>query len=82
MSATLSPAPVTERALLQRVNRKLAHANERVSKHHPGQPGAYMLNPQYTHFDTNYNRWLGEFDDLEAFARRCGVLAESEVMAR
>lgn len=64
---------ISERALLQRINRKLAHDYERVGKLRSG-------NTAYEHVDYYHNMQLSAFDDLEDFARQCGVLHKSEAL--
>lgn len=63
---------VTERAVVRRINRRLPEF-ERV---HFSRTG-----PRYRHIDAYHNALLAEFDDLEAFARDCGALADDEAVA-
>ncbi|WP_152097680.1 hypothetical protein [Lacipirellula parvula] len=67
---------VTENAVLKRVNRRLAPQFERVgiNRHRSD------WTPYYYHLHAYSNSLLGEFDDLEAFARDCGALADDEVI--
>lgn len=62
---------MTERALLRRVNRKLAHSRERVSKLRE-RDRSYLYGDTYAVIDDR-NVVAQTFDDLEAFARSEGV---------
>lgn len=61
---------VSERAVIQRMNRRLHTEYERVSK----IQGRYMI-------VNRFNSIVAESDDLEAWARECGALAEHEAIA-
>ena len=67
------PDFVTERAILARINRKLATDGERVGINRTGHA-------RYRHMNTNPSAVLGDFSDLESFARDCGVLAANEII--
>lgn len=67
------PNTVTESTLIKRVNRKLAHQDEYIGKHH----GPYTRAPYYISSRHN-NVVLCEFDDLESMAREIGVLRIAE----
>ena len=60
---------VSERAVLKRVNRKLAHRYEKLSKRRSGE---------FHHIDFYRNVLLTWPVDLESFARDLGVLTEGE----
>jgi hypothetical protein len=66
------PDLVTERAIVARINRTLPEF-ERVHFNRRGAAG-----PRYRHVDAYNNALLGEFDDLESFAKECGVLTANE----
>jgi hypothetical protein len=65
------PDFVTERAILARINRKLAPEYEKVGINRNGHV-------RYNHKDAYRNVLLGEFNDLESFARECGVMTADE----
>jgi len=68
--------PVTERALVQRINRKLAGENEQIRKWRSGQWKGY-----YFHLDVSHNMLLSEsFNDIESFARELGVMEKWETL--
>jgi hypothetical protein len=69
-------ATVSERAVLQRVNRRLAHHGETLRSHRSWQ---YRIAPYY-HVDLYFNAMLGEHVDLEDFARNLGALADHEAV--
>lgn len=69
---------VTHRALLQRINRKLARAEEvlRVNRR-----GAYEeAGPNYWLVNFNRNQVVGGCDDLVGFGRELGVLKPYEAV--
>jgi hypothetical protein len=66
--------PVTVRALVQRVNRKLVHDGEKLHNTRKRKPLFYVVNRRH-------NCVVSHIDDaagLETFARELGVLAEWE----
>lgn len=67
------PDFVSERAILRRINRKLAAENERVGVNRTGHA-------RYRHMSANPEAVLGDFSDLESFARECGVMAANETI--
>ena len=67
------PDIVSERSIIARIIRKLAPECEKVGINRSGHV-------RYHHKDAYRNVLLGEFDDLESFARECGVLAANEKM--
>ncbi|WP_428306487.1 hypothetical protein [Lacipirellula sp.] len=69
------PDFITERAILARINRKLAAEYEKVGINRGGHA-------RYHHKDAYRNVLLGEFDDLESFARECGVMTANERIGR
>lgn len=68
--------PVSARALLQRINRKLAADGERL-KATRGESARQELGNYYV-IDTNRNAVLHKDVDVEEFGRKCGVLAAWE----
>jgi hypothetical protein len=72
-----SKVPVSERAVLQRVNRKLKPDLEQVRKWRGGQ---YVGGYYYLNLERNWCKI--ENLDLEGFARELGVLADWEAMTR
>jgi hypothetical protein len=71
MSAT-ALKPVTEKALMGRINRKFAYKYEGISKRRSGE---------FDYVDFNLNYIVAENVDLEDFARECGALREWEGLA-
>jgi hypothetical protein len=67
---------LTERAVVQRINRKLESDQEAIRKHRSGQNAG-----DYYHVDLNRNVLLAETIDLERFARECGAIEEWEYLA-
>lgn len=67
------PNIVSERAIIARINRKLASEYEKVGINRTGHV-------RYNHKDAYRNVLLGEFDDLESFARECGVMTANEII--
>jgi hypothetical protein len=68
---------ITERALIKRINRKLAPKYERVCK---------LRSPEYgtcwhSHENVYNNSLIAFIDDLEEFGRELGVLESREVLA-
>ncbi len=74
-SRTLTKVPVSERALLQRINRRLVQDNGKV-KAGRGDLGAFYR------IDTRLNGVVETDVDLEAFGRKLGVLAAWEALVR
>jgi hypothetical protein len=72
--------PVTERALIQRINRKLLKDGE-VMKIARGARAASNLGRYYT-IDINRNSLAHDHLDPEAMGRKLGVLAEYEHMVK
>jgi hypothetical protein len=71
------PDPVTERALVQRINRRLAEEGwERLIKARTGrarqQMGTWFM------IDERSKLLVSKFIDLERFGRELGVLGEDE----
>jgi len=60
---------VSKRAVLARVNRKLAADGEALRAYRTYQPRG-----EYYHIDLNKNWLIAEFTNLEPFAREIGVL--------
>jgi hypothetical protein len=74
----MGPRPavtVSERALLQRINRKLRHYNQRVCKSTPSCHSDWRFGDYYLRGEVG----IDDFDvDLEGLGREIGVLAEWE----
>jgi hypothetical protein len=70
--------PVTERALIQRINRKLRKDAEMMKITRPGTQAAQELGRYYV-VDSR-NHVVNGYDDLEAVGRELGVLAQYEHM--
>jgi hypothetical protein len=77
--------PITARALLQRINRRLAKDDEMIRKSRPsydreGYPHYDHNVGEYYRINTNRN-WMVESDvSLEATGRELGVMAEWEAL--
>ena len=69
--------PVTTRAVLQRINRRLGADDEMVKKSRGA--GAYALGDYYR-IDVAKNFVVEKHVDPEALARRLGVLADYEAL--
>lgn len=67
--------PVSKRALVQRINRKLA-AEDKILRASVGAQAA-DLGAYYT-IDTNRNAITGKSIDLETYGRKIGALADFE----
>jgi len=67
--------PVSARALLQRINRKLAKAGEMVHKSRSGHCGEYFR------IDTKRNILTETAVNLDGLGRRVGVLRAWETLA-
>jgi hypothetical protein len=67
------PDIVSERAILARINHKLVCDGERVGINRTGHA-------RYWHMNINPSAVLGDFSDLESFARECGVSAANEII--
>jgi hypothetical protein len=79
MPIRLRRVPVTEIALLKRINRRLAKDLESLRKNRGG-PYTETL-PDWLHIDENRNAIIGGTNDLEAFGRELGVLKPWEQLA-
>jgi hypothetical protein len=69
--------PVSTRALIARINRKIAKDGEQLRKM---RGPARMLSPTYYVVDIQHNFVVSEFSDLEGFGRECGVLRAWEAL--
>lgn len=67
--------PVTKRALVQRINRKLRKQDETLKAHRGANVGSYYR------VDTEINGLLEDDVDLEDLGRELGVLAPYEQLA-
>jgi len=72
-----TPTQITERALLARINRRLAREGKRISKIRPATPYAQY---RFTCSDERNNICNPSGDDLEAIGRELRVLREGEVL--
>jgi hypothetical protein len=74
--------PVSERAVLQRVNRKLAPQYEALRKWRSAgyQSGENWEPGDIYHVDYSRNAMLEVKIDLESFARKLGVIADWETI--
>ncbi len=83
--AKLDKAPVSERALLQRINRRLAADNEVVKKSRPvydqGRPVYSSDLGEFFRINLLRNFLVEGNVDLEALGRELGVLREWESLA-
>jgi hypothetical protein len=70
-------APVSKRALIQRVNRKLATEKQTLKTWRRSEMGRYDAGDLYL-LDLSYNSILREYVDLDTFARELGVLTDYE----
>lgn len=73
-------SPITERALLGRINRKLAHDHKKMRKCRYGTMAYSNLGTWHV-IDTYQNSLVDSKVDLETFARDLGVMAEWEVLS-
>jgi hypothetical protein len=71
--------PVSERALVQRVNRKLKEKNEKVLKSRSN--GGGLTRGEYYLLDTDHHALVHESVDLEGMGRELGVLKDWEALA-
>ena len=71
--------PVSERALLLRVNRKLKERGETVKKSRPDSQWASELGTFYL-LDVSANAIIGKHMDLEVLAREMGALQPFEAL--
>ena len=81
--STMTKTGVSERALLKRINRKLAHDHEVVRKtrgfYNQGAGPYFDHNlGEYYSVDWYSNVIIATHIDIEAFGREVGVLRESE----
>ena len=75
MTSTL----VSERALMRRVNRRLAHQGEQIRRVRPGMRRDRMFAfANYYTLNTNRNLIVDGFSDLEGTARDLGVFRDWE----
>ena len=70
------PDFITERAILARINRKLAKSFEQVGVNR--QSNSYY-GGKFRHVN-EHGAWLSDFDDLESFARQRGVMTFNETI--
>jgi hypothetical protein len=70
---------VSESALIQRINRVLAHKGERLSVQRPGQSRDWNA-CRYEVIDTHSNTLVCATNDLESLARDVGVMHEIETL--
>ncbi len=68
---------ITERALLARVNRKLAHEHKKIRKCREGTRAHSSLGGYYV-LDTYKNIVIDDRKDLVAIAKDAGILKEFE----
>jgi len=72
--------PITSRALLQRINRRLASEGERVKKL-KSTSRMYMQWGPYYRLDTDRNALLEDNVDIVRLGRQLNALAEWETLA-
>jgi hypothetical protein len=72
--------PVSERALLARINRKLAHEGERVLKKRSAWAAWGPPERDFYAIDINRNMVIADHVDLESWGKELGVFAEWEVL--
>ncbi len=71
--------PVSERALIARVNRKLSKEDKRIRKTRPESRARYNLGIYYL---LNYQNIVIDYDfNLQEMADKCGVLHEREFLS-
>ncbi len=70
---------VTERALLRRINRKLASRHEAVRSCRPGTRAYSNLGRYHLH-DIYRNQVLDSHIDIQALGRKLGVLGDGETL--
>lgn len=71
--------PVSERALIARVNRKLSKEYKRIRKTRPDSRARYNLGIYY--LLNHLNNIIDSGFNLEAMADKCGVLHEREFLS-
>jgi hypothetical protein len=76
---TLPTVPVTSRALLQRINRRLQRDGERVRAYRGGRSWSQL--GDFYRFDTKRNFLCEGHVDLEGLGRELGVLKPYEGLA-
>ena len=76
----IGKAPVSRRALVQRINRKLAHDGERVVARRTGSDG--QGRPEYSYYRVEGQRVVAKDVDVSELARALEVLRPWEVMPR
>lgn len=69
---------VTERALIGRINRRLAHDGEKLCKTRPHEPADWG---DFHTIDCNRNAIIGTNHNLEEFARELNVMAAGEALS-
>jgi hypothetical protein len=74
-------ADVTEHALMQRINRKLAHQDEKIGKCTPRMRASWSGADDYYVVDLRTNGLVNSFDDLEGYGREIGALRPWERLA-
>jgi hypothetical protein len=77
---TKQKVPVSMRAIIQRINRKLA-VDDEVLKTTRGERAKFDLGSHFI-LDWRRNFIVAKYVDPEAYAREIGVLAEWEEVAR
>jgi hypothetical protein len=76
-----SKVPVTERALMARINRKLSHDDEVLKKCRPDSQWYHDLGDYYG-VDLRRNAVVYQHRGLEEFGRELGVLRDFEELAQ
>jgi hypothetical protein len=71
-------APVTQAALLKRINRRLTADDERLIK---ARGSAQLEYGDWLRINISVNALVGGIDDLEAYGRKVGVLQPWEKLA-
>ena len=75
---TVSPCRLSERAVIQRINRKLAHKNERICKSRGWR--ALQNLGEYHVIDCYRNALIKSHLNIEEFAKKLGVMAGHECL--
>jgi hypothetical protein len=77
--------PVSERAVIARINRRIAKGGEMLRSNRSAlkllKMGERPLDPLYYVVNPQRNAITGTVHDLEAFAQECGVMEPWEVLA-
>lgn len=79
ISQGLRKAPISERALVARINRKLDHSDEALKKCRVNSRWYSTLGDYYL-VNNQSNTIVAYHVDIEDLARNCGVLNEWEVL--